>query len=180
MCVVPRFIFIGFLAFHAGMTQQLFDAARKWVGWVPGGLAVATVFATAGFAAVSGASTAKAAVFSRVAIPEMLRHGYDKKLAAGVVAAGGTLASLIPPSAILVIYAIIVEESVGELLLAGFLPEAVSALIYAAIIIVWALFRPGDGPAVTGYTWKDRALALPGISPILLVVVIIMSAIYKG
>jgi tripartite ATP-independent transporter DctM subunit len=180
LSVLPMIIFIGFLAFHAGMTQQLFDAARKWVGWVPGGLAVATVFATAGFAAVSGASTATAAVFSRVAIPEMLKYGYDKKLAAGVVAAGGTLASLIPPSAILVIYAIIVEESVGELLLAGFLPGAVSALIYAGIIICWALYKPGDAPAVKGYTWKERGLALPGISPIFLVVAIIMSAIYNG
>ena len=92
---------------------------------MPGGLAVSTVFATAGFAAVSGASTATAAVFSRVAIPDMLKNGYDRKLAAGVVAAGGTLASLIPPSAILVIYAIIVEESVGKLLLGGFLPGVV-------------------------------------------------------
>ena len=180
LSVLPMFIFIGFLAFHAGMTQQLFDAARKWVGWVPGGLAVATVFATAGFAAVSGASTATAAVFSRVAIPEMLRYGYDKKLAAGVVAAGGTLASLIPPSAILVIYAIIVEESVGELLLAGFLPGAVSALIYGGIIIVWALYKPQDAPSVKGYTWKERIYSLPGISPIFIVVAIIMSAIYNG
>jgi len=180
LSVLPMFIFIGFLAFHAGMTQQLFDAARKWVGWMPGGLAVATVFATAGFAAVSGASTATAAVFSRVAIPEMLKYGYDKKLSAGVVAAGGTLASLIPPSAILVIYAIIVEESVGQLLLAGFIPGLVSALIYAAIIVGWALYRPGDAPAVKGYTWPDRLKALPGISPIFLVVFIIMSAIYNG
>lgn len=180
LSVLPMFIFIGFLAFHAGMTQQLFDAARKWFGWVPGGLAVATVFATAGFAAVSGASTATAAVFSRVAIPEMLRHGYDRKLAAGVVAAGGTLASLIPPSAILVIYAIIVEESVGKLLLAGFLPGLVSALIYAAIIVVWSLVRKGDAPSVSGYTWGDRVKSLPGIFPIALVVMIIMSAIYNG
>lgn len=180
LSVLPMFIFIGFLAFHAGMTQQLFDAARKWIGWVPGGLAVATVFATAGFAAVSGASTATAAVFSRVAIPEMLKYGYDKKLSAGVVAAGGTLASLIPPSAILVIYAIIVEESVGALLLAGFLPGLVSALIYAAIIIVWALMRPGDAPAVKGYTWGDRIKSLPGVAPIFIVVLIIMSAIYQG
>lgn len=180
LSVLPMFIFIGFLAFHAGMTQQLFDAARKWVGWLPGGLAVATVFATAGFAAVSGASTATAAVFSRVAIPEMLKYGYDKKLAAGVVAAGGTLASLIPPSAILVIYAIIVEESVGQLLLAGFIPGMVSALIYAAIIVCWALLKPGDAPAVSGYTWKQRFASLPGISPIFIVVLIIMSAIYNG
>jgi len=180
LSVLPMFIFIGFLAFHAGLTRQLFDAARKWVGWAPGGLAVATVFATAGFAAVSGASTATAAVFSRVAIPEMLKNGYDAKLAAGVVAAGGTLASLIPPSAILVIYAIIVEESVGQLLLAGFLPGLVSALIYAAIIIAWAALKPEEAPSVGGYSWKDRLSALPGVSPVFMVVLIIISAIYAG
>ena len=122
LSVLPMFILIGFVAYHAGLTHALFNAARAWFGWVPGGLAVASVFATAGFAAVSGASTATAAVFSRVAIPHMLENGYNPRLAAGVVAAGGTLASLIPPSAILVIYAIIVEESVGTLILAGFLP----------------------------------------------------------
>ncbi len=180
LSVLPMFIFIGFLAFHAGMTQQLFDAARKWVGWVPGGLAVATIFATAGFAAVSGASTATAAVFSRVAIPEMLKYGYDRKMAAGVVAAGGTLATLIPPSAIIVIYAIIVEESVGALLLAGFLPGIVSALIYAGIIVIWAMIKPEHAPAVTGYTWGDRIKSLPGVSPIFAVVAIIISAIYAG
>ncbi len=180
LSVLPMFIFIGFLAFHAGMTRQLFEAARKWVGWVPGGLAVATVFATAGFAAVSGASTATSAVFARVAIPEMLKYGYDKKLAAGVVAAGGTLATLIPPSAILVIYAIIVEESVGRLLLAGFLPGLVSALIYAGIIIVWSLRKPEAAPSVRGFSWGERFATLPGLFPILLVVVIIISAIYNG
>ena len=180
LSVLPMFIFIGFIAFHANMTQQLFDAARKWLGWLPGGLAVSTVIGSAGFAAVSGASPATAAVFSRVAIPEMLKYGYDKKLAAGVVAAGGTLASLIPPSAILVIYAIIVEESVGQLLLAGFLPGAVSALVYAAIIVAWAYLKPDDAPSVSGYTWKERISSLPGVSPIMIVVLIIMSAIYNG
>ena len=140
--LLPIFILIGFLAYQAGITRQLFEAAKAWVGFVPGGLAVATVFATAGFAAVSGASTATAAVFSRIAIPEMLKEGYDKKLAAGVVAAGGTLASLIPPSAILIIYAIIVEESVGALLLAGFLPGIFSSIIYALIIILCAKKNP--------------------------------------
>ena len=178
--LLPIFILIGFLAFQAGMTKQLFDAAKKWVGFVPGGLAVATVFATAGFAAVSGASTATAAVFSRVAIPEMLKEGYDKKLAAGVVAAGGTLASLIPPSAILVIYAIIVEESVGALLLAGFLPGIFSALVYAAIIIIWAKINPNLAPASKRYTLKDKIKSLPGILPIAIVISVIISAIYAG
>jgi tripartite ATP-independent transporter DctM subunit len=178
--LLPMFILIGYLAFHAGMTQQLFDAAKVWIGWVPGGLAVATVFATAGFAAVSGASLATSAVFARVAIPEMLKAGYDRKLAAGVVAAGGTLASLIPPSAILVIYAVMVEESVGALLLAGFLPGVVSALIYGAIIIVWARIKPEAGPPMKGFTWGDRVRALPGVLPIAAVIAIIVSAIYTG
>mgnify|MGYP005680461847 FL=1 len=180
MGLLPIFILIGFLAFQAGMTKQLFEAAKAWVGFVPGGLAVATVFATAGFAAVSGASTATAAVFSRVAIPEMLKEGYDKKLAAGVVAAGGTLASLIPPSAILVIYAIIVEESVGALLLAGFLPGIFSALVYAGIIIIWAKMNPSLAPASRRYSLKEKVKSLPGVLPIAIVISVIISAIYAG
>ena len=178
--LLPIFILIGFLAFQAGMTKQLFQAAKAWVGFVPGGLAVATVFATAGFAAVSGASTATAAVFSRVAIPEMLKEGYDKKLAAGVVAAGGTLASLIPPSAILIIYAIIVEESVGALLLAGFLPGIFSALVYAGIIIIWAKMNPNLAPAIRKYSLKEKIKTLPGVLPIAIVISVIISAIYAG
>ncbi len=180
LSVLPMFILIGFLAYHAGMTQSLFDAARKWFGWVPGGLAVATVFATAGFAAVSGASTATAAVFSRVAIPEMLKYGYSQRLAAGVVAAGGTLASLIPPSAILVIYAIIVEESIGRLLVAGFIPGIVSAMIYAALIIIMAKRNPELGPPVKGFTWSDRFKSVPGTFPVLFVIFIIFFSMYTG
>lgn len=180
LSVLPMFILIGFLAFHAGITQSLFDAARKWFGFLPGGLAVASVFATAGFAAVSGASTATAAVFSRVAIPEMLRAGYSKTISAGVVAAAGTLATLIPPSAILVIYAIIVEESVGRLLLAGFIPGMVSALIYVGIILVWAKIDPKVGPPIKGYTWSDRIKSVPGTFPVISVVLIIFTAMYLG
>ncbi|MEM6728688.1 MAG: TRAP transporter large permease subunit, partial [Pseudomonadota bacterium] len=99
LSLIPTFILIGYLAYYAKLTQALFEAAKRWIAWVPGGLAVSTVFATAGFAAVSGASVATAAVFARIAIPEMLKIGYNKQFAAGVVAAGGTLASLIPPSA---------------------------------------------------------------------------------
>ena len=180
LSVLPMFILIGFLAFHAGLTTKLFDAATKWLGWVPGGLAVSTVMAATGFAAVSGASTATAAVFSRVAIPDMLKAGYDKRLAAGVVAAGGTLATLIPPSAILVIYAIIVEESVGRLLIAGFVPGIVSALIYVALIVVMAKINPALGRPIRGYTWPQRWKSVPGTVPIFAVVVIIFSAMYFG
>ena len=161
-------------------TIRLFEAARRWVGWVPGGLAVSTVFASAGFAAVSGASTATAAVFSRVAIPDMLRNRYSQRLTAGVIAAGGTLASLIPPSAILVIYAIIVEESVGKLLLAGLLPGVVSVLIYAGLIVGMCVVRPDLGQSIGGFTWRQRFASLPGALPIFLVVGIIFGALYSG
>jgi len=180
LSVLPMFILIGFIAFHAGLTHSLFNAAKAWVGWVPGGLAVASVFATAGFAAVSGASTATAAVFSRVAIPYMLEYKYDRRLAAGVVAAGGTLASLIPPSAILVIYAIIVEESVGTLILAAFIPGVISAIIYAALIIGQCWMKPELGPAVPSPPMLERIKTLPGTLPIVAVVVIIFSAMMLG
>ena len=180
LSVLPMFILIGFLAFHAGITQALFDAARKWIGWVPGGLAIATVFSAAGFAAVSGASTSTAAVFARIAIPDMLRYGYDRRLAAGVVAAGGTLATLIPPSGILVIYAIIVEESVGRLLVAGFLPGIFSAVVYAGLIALMAWWKPELGPPVRGFGWGERMLSLPPTLPIVGVVAIIFGSVYYG
>ncbi len=180
LSVLPMFILIGFIAYHGGLTHALFRAARAWFGWVPGGLAVASVFATAGFAAVSGASTATAAVFSRVAIPHMLDHGYDRRLAAGVVAAGGTLASLIPPSAILVIYAIIVEESVGTLILAGFIPGVVSAIIYALLIIGQCMVRPELGRAIPSPPLRERFASLPGTVPIFVVVAVIFYSMYSG
>jgi tripartite ATP-independent transporter DctM subunit len=180
LSVLPMFILIGFIAYHAGLTHALFRAARAWVGWVPGGLAVASVFATAGFAAVSGASTATAAVFSRVAIPHMLDAGYDRRLAAGVVAAGGTLASLIPPSAILVIYAIIVEESVGTLIIAGFVPGVISALIYALLIIGQCMLKPEMGKAIASPPLKEKLASIPGTLPIIIVVAIIFYSMYSG
>ena len=179
LSLIPTFILIGYLAYHAGLTKALFEAAKRWVGWLPGGLAVSSVFATAGFAAVSGASVATSAVFARIAIPEMLQLGYKKSFAAGVVAAGGTLASLIPPSAILVIYAIIVEQDVGKLLLAGFLPGVFSAVIYAALIVGMAMVFRDLGPPVRGFTWAERFSSLPPMLPIVFVVLIIVLFIYN-
>ena len=179
LSLIPTFILIGYLAYYAGLTKALFEAAKRWLAWVPGGLAVSTVFATAGFAAVSGASVATSAVFARIAIPEMLKIGYDKRFAAGVVAAGGTLASLIPPSAILVIYAIIVEQDVGKLLLAGFIPGVFSACVYALLIIGMALTIKGFGPPVRGFTWKQRFASLPPALPIVLVVLTIILFVYN-
>jgi tripartite ATP-independent transporter DctM subunit len=179
LSLIPVFILIGYLAYYAKLTTALFEAAKRWIAWVPGGLAVSTIFATAGFAAVSGASVATAAVFARIAIPEMLKIGYNKQFAAGVVAAGGTLASLIPPSAILVIYAIIVEQDVGMLLLAGFVPGVFSAFVYAGLIIGIAVVFKNVGPPVSGFTWRERFESLPAALPIVLVVVIIIFFVYN-
>jgi tripartite ATP-independent transporter DctM subunit len=170
LSLIPTFIMIGYLAYYAGLTKALFEAAKRWIAWVPGGLAVSTVFATAGFAAVSGASVATAAVFARIAIPEMLKIGYDKRFAA---------ASLIPPSALLVIYAIIVEQDVGKLLLAGFIPGVFSAFVYALLIIGLALTIKGFGPPVGGFTWRERFVSLPPALPIVFVVVTIIFFVYN-
>ena len=180
LSLIPTFILIGFLAYHANLTKALFEAAKRWVGWLPGGMGVATVFSAAGFAAVSGASIATAAVFSKVAIPEMLKLGYDKRFASGVVAASGTLASLIPPSAILVIYAIIVEQDVGVLLMAGLLPGVVSAIIYAMLVVFLAKTRKNFGPPAAKYSWKQRFQSLPATLPVFIVIGIIIVCIYGG
>jgi tripartite ATP-independent transporter DctM subunit len=180
LSVLPLFILIGYLAHHAGIVQGAYRCARAWLGWLPGGLAVATIFAAAGFAAVSGASTATAAVFARIAIPELLRAKYQPGIAAAVVAAGGTLASLIPPSAIMVVYGIITETSIGGLLLAGFIPGIISAFFYAAIILVRFQINPALGESVHGIPWRERFVTLPDALPIVFVIGAVIGGMYTG
>ena len=180
LSIIPTFVLIGYLAFHAGITTKLFETSKRWVGWLPGGMGVATVFATAGFSAISGASLATTAVFSRIAIPELLKIGYSKTLSAGVVAAGGTLATLIPPSTMLVIYAVIVEESVGKLLLAGFIPGLFSAFVYMLLIVFIGIKKPESAPRITGYTWTERFTSLPNLIPVFVVIFSIFGGIYFG
>lgn len=180
LSVLPLFITIGFLAMHAGITTSAYDAARKWVGRAPGGLATATIFASAGFAAVSGASTASTAVFTRLALPEMEARGYDSRLAAGVVAVGGTLAALIPPSAILVIYGIIVEQSVAKLLMAGLLPGLLSMFVYLLVITVVVKLNPGLAPLEPSTTFMEKIRALPQVGGVFAVVGVILGGIYLG
>lgn len=181
LSVLPMFILIGYLAYYAGITKGLFDAAKSWLSHIPGGLAIGTVFSCAGFAAVSGASTASAAVFARIAIPEMLAAGYDRRLASASVAVAGTLAALIPPSAILVIYGIIVEESVGRLLLAGFIPGFISAIVYAAVVFIRVWLNPSLAPPVSQRaSWAERIVALKGTGGVVFVIGIVMGGIYLG
>jgi len=180
LSVIPLFIIMGYYAFYAGLTDDIFFTARQWVGHLPGGLAIATVFGCAGFAACTGASTASAAIMGRVAIPEMRKYGYHPRLAAGVVAASGTLASLIPPSVILVIYGIITEESIGALLIGGFIPGIVSAAIYAGMIYTRVRISPEMGAVQPKASWKERFYALKGTWGVLLLIFLIIGGIYSG
>ena len=179
LSLIPTFILIGFLAYHAGLTRALFEAARRWVGWLPGGLAVSTVFATAGFAAVSGASGRDVGGLRAHRNSGNACYRLRQALRRRVVASAGTLASLIPPSAILVIYAIIVEQDVGALLLAGFLPGAFSAVVYGCLVVGIAVVFRDFGPPSGGYTWIQRFGSLPAVMPIVFVVAIIILFIYN-
>jgi len=177
--VLPLFILMGYFAFYGGLSDEMFDSVRKWVGHLPGGLAIATVFGCAAFAATSGASTASCAIMGKIATPEMRKFGYGRKLSAAVVAASGTLASLIPPSIVIVIYGIITEESIGTLLVAGFIPGLFSAIIYAVMIIIWVKLFP-QGGGYTAVQWKERIISLKGMWGPVLVLGIIIGGIYTG
>ncbi len=180
LLVLPLFIMMGFFAFYAGITRDLYFAARQWLGHLPGGLAIATVFGSAGFAAACGASTASAAVMGRIALPELKRFGYDDKISAGSVAAGGTMATMIPPSVLLVIYGFIAEESIGALLLAGFLPGLLEAFSYSLLLFFRFKINPSLGPPMKRIPWKGRLKSLKGVWGIVTLVFLVMGSIYTG
>ena len=180
LSVIPMFILMGYFAFYAGLTADIFSVARKWLGHLSGGLSIATVFGCAAFAASSGSSTASAAVMGKVAIPEMQKYNYDPRLATGVVAASGTLSSLIPPSAILVIYGVIVEQSIGKLLIGGLLPGILSAFLYAAMLFFWARFRPDMAPVTSKVSWTERIRSLKHIWGIASIFFVVIGGLYFG
>jgi tripartite ATP-independent transporter DctM subunit len=180
LLVLPLFILMGFFAYHAGITRDLYWTARQWFGHLPGGLAIATIFGAAGFAAACGASTASAAVMGRVALPELKKYGYDDKVSTGCVAAGGTMATMIPPSVLMVVYGFIAEESIGALLLAGILPGLLEAVSYAIMLLVRFRLNPALGPPIPGITWADRFRSLTGVWGMIVLVVLVMGSIYTG
>jgi tripartite ATP-independent transporter DctM subunit len=180
LSVIPLFIFMGALAFEAGVGKDAYDFAYRWFGWLPGGLAIATALTGAAFAAVSGSSVATAATVGKVAIPEMEKHGYDASLATGSVAACGTLGVLIPPSIILVVYGIVTELSIGKLFIAGILPGFLSVIIYSGMIIVRAKVNPSLAPPGERASWGVRVRSLYGLWSIVLLLLIVLGGIYFG
>ena len=182
LSAVPMFVLMSAIASHSGLTRDLYASMRLWFGRLPGGLAIATSFAGAGFAAICGSSLATTAAMGRIAVPEMVRAGYDKGLAAGCAAAVGTVGALIPPSILMVLYALFAQVSVGKMLVAGLLPGLLTTVTYAVMIGVRCHLRPELAPKVdlSGVTLRDKAISLRRIWPVGLIAAMVVGVIYGG
>ncbi|MBA7639664.1 C4-dicarboxylate TRAP transporter large permease protein DctM [subsurface metagenome] len=180
LSVIPMFIFMGYIAFYAGFTRDAYDAAYKWVGRLPGGLAISTLMGGAAFGACCGSSVAATAALGKIALPEMEGYHYDRRLAAGTVAMGGTLAALIPPSILLVLYGVVVEQSIGELLIAGILPGLLSMFCFIILVVVRVRLRPQLAPRGEKFSWKEKLLSLKGVIGIAIIFLAVIGGIYTG
>jgi len=179
--IIPLFILMGSFAGSGGITRELYNTFDKWARRLPGGLGIATIAACAAFGAVSGSSVAAAAAMGNVALPEMRRFGYDPKLGCGVIAAGGTLSFLIPPSLGFVVYGMLTEQSIGKLLISGILPGALMAAAFIACVVTLVGINPKLAPRSTEkVTFRDKIIALKGVWEVLLVFCIVMGGIYLG
>lgn len=178
---VPMFLLMGYVCYHANLTEGLFRVARYWLSALPGGLAIASVGGAAGFSAVTGSSVACAAAMGRIAVPEMLKSGYDKGLAAGSVAAAGTIGSLIPPSILLLIFGIFAEVPIGKLFIGGFLPGILTAVMFSLMIYVRVRITPSLAPTVRDeVSWADRFGALYETWPVILLVIGVFGGLFGG
>jgi tripartite ATP-independent transporter DctM subunit len=178
--VIPLFLLMGSFASTSGMSRELFRGANAFLGHLRGGLGIATIAACGGFAAICGSSVATAATFSTVAYPEMRRHGYPDSFATGVIAAGGTLGIMIPPSTVLAIYGLITEQDIGKLFVAGIVPGLLAVSMYVLTISIIGWVRPGFLPAGERAEWKERLAALRDIWAVLLLFVFIIGGLYGG
>src|SRR5438445_2364104 len=178
--VIPMFLLMGTFVSNSGMSRELFRAANGFVGHLRGGLGIATVAACGGFAAICGSSVATAATFSAVAYPEMRRFGYPQSFATGVIAAGGTLGAMLPPSTVLAVYGIITEQDIGKLFIAGIIPGVLEMTMYMVTIAIIGFARPGFLPAGPPSTWKGRLQGLRHIWATLLLFLLVIGGLYGG
>lgn len=178
--VIPLFVLMGQLAFNAGIAKRLYKTAYNFIGHIPGGLAMATVAGATAFKAICGSSPATAATFASVAVPEMDRYGYNKKLSTGIVASVGTLGILIPPSVTLIVFGIITEQSIGKLFLAGLIPGLLIAVFFIAIIYQWCRLDPTLGPKGERSTWKTRVASLPEFLFVGFIFLLVIGGLMKG
>jgi len=180
LTVIPLFVFMGQVAFHAGISRRLFRTAYTWIGHLPGGLAMATVGACAGFGAICGSGPATAATMASVALPEMRRYNYSDELSSGSVAAGGSLGMLIPPSVVFIVYALMTEQSIGALFLAGIVPGILIAVLFCLSIYVRCRVHKSLGPAGPKATWRERLFSLTGVLETLILFVAVIGGMFLG
>jgi tripartite ATP-independent transporter DctM subunit len=182
LAALPLFLLMGYIAYHADLARDSYEAAKAWFGRVPGGLAVGTVYGCAIFGACSGSSLATCAVFSKISVPEMIRSGYNRKLSLGVVAAGGGLDVLIPPSIIMVVYGVMTETSIGQLLIAGILPGILYACIFAVAIAAACWWKPQLAPSIANVdtSWRAKWAAANKLWAVVALFVLVLGAIYAG
>ena len=180
LTVISLFILMGQVAFNAGLAKRLYSAAYKFMGHIPGGLAIATVAGATAFKAICGSSPATAATFASVAVPEMDRYGYAKKLSTGIVATVGTLGILIPPSVILILYGVITEVSIGKLFLAGLIPGLIVAFFFIVIIYGWCRINPAIGPKGSRSSWGERMRSLPDVLWIMIIFFLVIGGLMEG
>ena len=178
--IIPMFLLMGAFVSNSGISKELFRAANAFVGHWRGGLGIATIAACGGFAAICGSSVATAATFSAVAYPEMRRHGYPKSFAAGVIAAGGTLGIMIPPSTVLAVYGIITQQDIGKLFIAGVIPGILATLMYMATVTIIGYVRPGFLPETSKAPWSERLAALRDVWATLLLFAFVIGGLYGG
>ena len=178
--VIPLFVLMGQVAFNAGIAKRLYDSAYKFIGHIPGGLAMATVAGATAFKAICGSSPATAATFASVAVPEMDRYGYNKKLSTGIVATVGTLGILIPPSVTLIVFGIITEQSIGKLFLAGIVPGLLIAFFFVVIIYGWCKINPALGPKGERSTWRQRIRSLPEVIWVVVIFLLVIGGLMQG
>ena len=180
LSVIPLFVLMGLFCFYSGLTRNLYYTAYRWIGHAPGGLAMATIGAAAGFAAVSGSSVACTAIMGTVSLPEMKRYKYSPSLATGSIAAGGCIGILIPPSVILAIYGILTEQSIGKLFLAGFVPGILETILFMLAIYILCKRNPLMGPPGEVSSWKDRIVSLKDTWGVLLLFLLVIGGLYAG
>ncbi len=180
LTVIPLFILMGQIAFHAGISRRLFYVAYKFIGHWPGGLAIATIGACAGFSAICGSTNATAATMAAVTLPEMRRYHYKDTLATGVVAAGGSLGILVPPSVIFIIYGIMTEQSIGKLFMAGILPGILLTFLFVATIIIWATVNPSIAPRAPRASFAEKISSLSGLVETIILFAVVMGGLFFG
>jgi tripartite ATP-independent transporter DctM subunit len=181
LSAVPMFLLMGFLCYHAKLTTGLFDAARLWFQRLPGGLAIASVFGCSGFAAITGSSVACAAAMGKIAVPEMVRHKYDLKLATGTLAASGTIGALIPPSIPLIIYGVVAQVSITKLFLGGIGVGLLTAFSYVLVILIRTTLNPSLAPRLTERaTLKEQVLAVKQTWPVVALIIGVLGGLFGG